>query len=95
VANRRHPPDDRPPPHAALATPPATSRWLIHQGGDGVRLAMLVLHDDAKREYAYGPAQGFADTKVALSHRLSMTRQEEGWTVINMKNDWKRYSLRG
>jgi hypothetical protein len=22
--------------------------------GDGSRLAMLVLHDDAKREYAYG-----------------------------------------
>jgi hypothetical protein len=22
--------------------------------GDGARLAMLVLHDDAKREYAYG-----------------------------------------
>ena len=25
---------------------------------------MLVLHDDAQREYAYGPAQGLADTKV-------------------------------
>ena len=25
---------------------------------------MLVLHDDAKREYAYGPAQGLPDTKV-------------------------------
>jgi phosphoglycolate phosphatase-like HAD superfamily hydrolase len=26
------------------------------QAGDGARLALLVLHDDAKREYAYGPA---------------------------------------
>jgi hypothetical protein len=26
--------------------------------GAGARLKMLVLHDDAAREYAYGPAQG-------------------------------------
>jgi hypothetical protein len=26
--------------------------------GDGARLSLLVLRDDAKREYAYGPAQG-------------------------------------
>jgi hypothetical protein len=32
--------------------------------GDGARLMMLVLHDDAKREYDYGPAQGLPDTKV-------------------------------
>jgi hypothetical protein len=32
--------------------------------GDGLRLKMLVLHDDAKREYAYGPAEGLPDTKV-------------------------------
>ena len=25
--------------------------------GDGVRLMMLVLHDDAQREYEYGPAR--------------------------------------
>jgi hypothetical protein len=24
----------------------------------------LVLHDDAAREYAYGPAQGMPDTKI-------------------------------
>ena len=28
------------------------------QAGDGARLAMLVLHDDKQREYAYGPAAG-------------------------------------
>jgi phosphoglycolate phosphatase-like HAD superfamily hydrolase len=32
--------------------------------GDGPRMAMLVLHDDAKQEYAYGPAQGLADSKI-------------------------------
>ncbi len=34
------------------------------KAGDGARLAMLVLHDDATREYAYGPAQGLPDTQV-------------------------------
>ena len=30
----------------------------------GSRLGMLVLHDDDKREYAYGPAKGLPATKV-------------------------------
>jgi hypothetical protein len=34
--------------------------------GDGARLMMLVLHGDAQREYAYGPAQGLPDTKVSI-----------------------------
>jgi phosphoglycolate phosphatase-like HAD superfamily hydrolase len=34
------------------------------RAGSGARLAMLVLHDDAVREYAYGPALGLADSKV-------------------------------
>ncbi|MGZ5165690.1 MAG: hypothetical protein ACXWCQ_34785 [Burkholderiales bacterium] len=33
--------------------------------GDGARLKMLVLHDDAAREYAYGPAADLPDSKVA------------------------------
>ena len=32
--------------------------------GDGARLGLLVLHDDAEREVAYGPANGLPDTKV-------------------------------
>ena len=32
--------------------------------GQGARLKMLVHHDDAEREYAYGPAGGLPDTKV-------------------------------
>jgi hypothetical protein len=32
--------------------------------GEGARLMMLVLHDNAQREYAYGPATGLPDTKV-------------------------------
>jgi len=59
--------------------------------GNGLRLAMLVLHDDAEREYAYGPAQGLPDTKVgAFSPALYDQAKKEGWVVISMKNDWKR-----
>jgi phosphoglycolate phosphatase-like HAD superfamily hydrolase len=61
------------------------------KAGDGARLAMLVLHDDAKREYAYGPAQGLPDTKVgAFTQALYDMAQKQGWTVISMKNDWKK-----
>ncbi len=52
---------------------------------------MLVLHDDAEREYAYGPAQGPPDTKVgAYTQDLYDEAKEDGWVVISMKKDWKR-----
>jgi hypothetical protein len=60
-------------------------------GGDGARLMMLVLHDDAEREYAYGPAQGLPDTKVGtFTQALYDEAKKKGWSVISMKNDWKR-----
>ena len=31
--------------------------------GDGARLGLLVLHDDAEREFAYGPANGLPDSQ--------------------------------
>jgi phosphoglycolate phosphatase-like HAD superfamily hydrolase len=59
--------------------------------GDGARLGMLVLHDDARREYAYGPAQDLADTKVGtFTQALFDEARKKGWTVISMKHDWKR-----
>jgi phosphoserine phosphatase len=61
------------------------------QAGEVARLMMLVLHDDAKREYAYGPAQGLPDTKVGtFTQRLYDQAKKQGWTVISMKKDWKR-----
>jgi phosphoserine phosphatase len=60
------------------------------KAGDGARLAMLVLHDDAEREYAYGPAQGLPDTKVGtFTQALYDEAKKNGWTVISMKDDWK------
>ena len=61
------------------------------KAGSGARLAMLVLHDDAVREYAYGPAQGLAESKVGtFTQALYDEAIKNGWTVISMKNDWKR-----
>ena len=52
---------------------------------------MLALHDDAKREYAYGPAQGLPDTKVGtFTQALYDEAKKNGWTMISMKNDWKQ-----
>jgi len=59
--------------------------------GSGARLAMLVLHDDAGREYAYGPAQGLPDSRVGtFTQALYDEAKAKGWTVVSMKNDWKR-----
>jgi haloacid dehalogenase-like hydrolase len=59
--------------------------------GDGVRLEMLVLHDDRAREYAYGPATGLPDTKVGtFTQELYDEAKKDGWVVISMKNDWKQ-----
>ncbi|MFO1146303.1 MAG: HAD family hydrolase [Rhodospirillales bacterium] len=59
--------------------------------GGGARLMMLVLHDDAEREFAYGPANGLPDTKVGTFPQALMDKaKQRGWSVISMKNDWKR-----
>jgi len=79
-------------PYAAFGNSPGDRQMLEYtKTGDGERLAMLVLHDDAKREYAYGPAQGLPDTKVgAFPQALYDQAKKQGWTVISMKNDWQR-----
>ena len=55
------------------------------------RLEMLAVHhDDAQREYAYGPAQGLPDTKVGkFTQACCEEAKVKGWIVISMKNDWK------
>ena len=79
-------------PYAAFGNSTGDRQMLEYTGaGDGARLMMLVLHDDANREYAYGPAQGLPDTKVgAFTQALYEEAKKRGWTVISMKNDWKR-----
>ncbi len=61
------------------------------KAGSGARLSMLVLHDDDKREYAYGPAKGLANTKVGtFTQALYDEATKQGWIVISMKDDWKK-----
>jgi phosphoglycolate phosphatase-like HAD superfamily hydrolase len=59
--------------------------------GAGARLKMLVLHDDGQREYAYGPAMGLPDVKYGtFPQTLYDEAKKNAWTVISMKNDWRR-----
>jgi phosphoglycolate phosphatase-like HAD superfamily hydrolase len=78
-------------PSAAFGNSTGDRQMLEYtKAGDGARLAMIVLHDDAEREYAYGPAQGLPDTKVGtFTQTLYDEAKKNGWTVISMKNDWK------
>ena len=56
------------------------------QRGSGARLMMLVHHDDAVREWAYG-----ADSKIGtFSDALMAEAKAKQWTVISMKNDCPR-----
>ena len=79
-------------PYAAFGNSTGDQQMLEYTtAGDGAQLAMLVLHDDATREYAYGPANGMRDTKVgAFTQTLYDEATQRGWTVISMKNGWKR-----
>jgi phosphoserine phosphatase len=52
--------------------------------GPGLRLGMLVHHDDATREYAYDRTSSVG----RLNEGLDLYRSW-GWTLISMKNDWK------
>jgi hypothetical protein len=79
-------------PYAAFGNSVGDQQMLEYtKAGDGPRLAMLVLHDDARREYAYGPARGLPDTKVGtFTQALDDEARQRGWIVVSMKNDWKR-----
>jgi phosphoserine phosphatase len=79
-------------PYAAFGNSVGDRQMLEYtKAGAGMRLAMLVLHDDAQREYAYGPALGLPDTKVGtFTKALYDEAKKQGWAIISMKNDWKR-----
>jgi len=79
-------------PYAAFGNSTGDRQMLEYTGaGDGARLMMLVLHDDATREYAYGPATGLPASKVGtFTQALYDEAQKKGWAVISVKKDWKR-----
>jgi len=79
-------------PIAAFGNSTGDQQMLEYtQGGNGARFELLVLHDDPAREYAYGPAQGLPETKGGIfTQALYDQAKKVGWTVVSMKDDWKR-----
>jgi len=79
-------------PYAAFGNSTGDREMLEYtSAGDGARLAMIVLHDDAQREYAYGPTQGLPATKVGtFTQELYDEAKQKSWTIISMKKDWRR-----
>src|SRR5919106_58468 len=68
-------------PFAAFGNSTGDQQMLEYtKAGDDARLAMLVLHDDAEREYAYGPADGLPETRVGtFSQALMDGAEQRGW----------------
>jgi len=53
-------------------------------GASGPRFGLIVHHTDADREYAYDRKAGLARLDRGLDEA-----PQRGWTVVNMKDDWK------
>jgi len=79
-------------PVAAFGNSAGDQQMLEWTGaGSGKRLMMLVFHDDAEREYAYGPANGLSDTPFGtFPQSLMEEADKKGWIIISMKKDWAR-----
>ncbi|MGM4886050.1 HAD family hydrolase [Tardiphaga sp. 11_C7_N12_6] len=52
--------------------------------GEGARFMGIVHHTDAEREYAYDRQSKVGKLDKALDEGIA-----KGWTVVNMKQDWK------
>jgi phosphoglycolate phosphatase-like HAD superfamily hydrolase len=57
-------------------------QWTM--AGKGLRFAGLVHHTDAEREYAYD-----RESKVGRLDKAWDEAKAKGWTVVDMKQDWK------
>jgi hypothetical protein len=59
-------------------------QWTT-MGGAPARLGMLIHHTDADREYAHDRDTDFGSLDKALD-----AAPNAGWTVVDMKADWKQ-----
>jgi len=57
-------------------------QWTV--AGPGARFALIVHHTDAAREFAYDRESSVGRLDKGLDEP-----QANGWTVVDMKNDWK------
>ena len=53
--------------------------------GTGARLALVVRHTDADREWAYDRKSAIGRLDKALDEATA-----KGWTVVDMKSDWRK-----
>ena len=53
--------------------------------GDGERFCLYVHHTDAEREWAYD-----RDSSIGRLDAGLVEAESEGWTVVDMKEDWER-----
>jgi hypothetical protein len=53
--------------------------------GGGARFCLLVHHTDAEREWAYDRESHIGKLDKALDEAKA-----KGWTVVDMKKDWKK-----
>jgi phosphoserine phosphatase len=78
-------------PTAAFGNSSGDREMLEYTQAGGGQLMMLVLHDDAQRENAYGPAKGLPQSKIGtFPQSLYDEATAKGWIVVSMKNDWRR-----
>ena len=52
--------------------------------GDGPRFMLIVHHTDAEREWAYD-----RDSHIGRLDKALDEADKNGWTVVDMKQDWK------
>ena len=78
-------------PAMAFGNSNGDKEMLEYTQGGGARFELLVLHDDATREFAYGPAQGLPNVQLgAFKQDLYDQAKKKGWTVVSIKQDWKQ-----
>ncbi len=74
-------------PIAAFGNSDGDQQMLEWTGaGNGARLMMLVHHDDAAREFEYGAKSDIG----TFSDALMTEAKEKKWTVVSVKDDWKK-----
>jgi phosphoserine phosphatase len=72
-------------PAVAGGNSPGDAEMLEYTStGDGPRLALLVNHDDANREYAYESEAG----TFTADESATATAARLGWTQVSMRDDW-------